>query len=499
MVTSSSGFTHDLDRDIAAQRGRGAGRREPVRSVSREIEIELSGRRQKRRAWLTLSVDNGAPVTIDEDVRLRQGTRAHLKARARTIRASLANAWTGHSPDTVSIEPFTDGPGEGAALDVVQPSLAEPGAVASPDAVFGAPPPAPQPAPEPAAAPAVLKPQPSQAPSPARSPEELAAPLVERDEAQELLQKLLAEDQPAALGLDDPEGARDLGDLAQQARHLQHRRQEDAAQPVAGEDDEEADAPATQNAPSAALSHAFFDRLGDNMRYSNTFDVGSFDLSERLRAFEHEVDAEEAARAFSRPEVLDDVDIAAELSAIQEARQEADQPEPEPEPEPAPAPAAPATTPIEPVLAGDGLSEGAAAAASIVANLHDLPRTPAAVLAGEHGWSVYERPPPASFVEAVDHFGLETANGDTARDPAALKKLVMVHGVVALGSAAADGPVRLVSLAPDQLGAQPGAERFTATAVAGQDAGTSQDTDHGALIALLSDGGQARPLVLAYA
>ena len=134
-----------------------------------------------------------------------------------------------------------------------------------------------------------------------------------------------------------------------------------------------------------------------------------------------------------------------------------------------------------------------------MANLHDLPRTPAAVLAGEHGWSVYERPPPASFVEAVDHFGLETANGDTARDPAALKKLVMVHGVVALGSAASDGPVRLVSLAPDQLGAEPGAERFTATAVAGQDAGTSQDTDHGALIALLSDGGQARPLVLAYA
>ena len=489
MVTSSRGFTHDLDRDIAAQRGRGAGRREPVRSLSREIEIELSGRKQKRRAWLTLSVDNGAPVTIDEDVRLRQGTRAHLKARARTIRASLANAWTGHpehSPDTVSIEPFTDGPGEAAALDVVQPSLAEPGAVDSPDAVFGAPPPAPQPAPEPAAAPAVLQPQPGQAPSPARSPEELAAPLVERDEAQELLQKLLAEDQPAA---------RDLGDLAQEARRLQHRRQEDAAQAVAGEDDEEADAPATQNAPSAALSHAFFDRLGDNMRYSNTFDVGSFDLSERLRAFENEVDAEEAARAFSRPEVLDDVDIAAELSAIQEAQQQADQPEPEPEP----APAAPATTPIEPVLAGDGLSEGAAAAASIVANLHDLPRTPAAVLAGEHGWSVYERPPPAGFVEAVDHFGLETANGDTARDPAALKKLVMVHGVVALGTAAADGPARLVSLAPDQLGTQPGAERFTATAVAGQDAGTSQDTDHGALIALLSDGGEARPLMLAYA
>ena len=491
MVTSSSSFTHDLDRDIAAQRGRGAGRREPVRSLSREIEIELSGRKQKRRAWLTLSVDNGAPVTIDEDVRLRQGTRAHLKARARTIRASLANAWTGHSPDTVSIEPFTDGPGEVAALDVVQPSLAEPGAVATPDAVFGAPPPAP----EPAAAPAVLQPQPGQAPSPARSPEELAAPLVERDEAQELLQKLLAEDQSAALGLDDPEGARDLGDLAQEAQHLRHRRQEDAAQAVAGEDDEETDAPATQNAPSAALSHAFFDRLGNNMRYSNTFDVGSFDLRERLRAFENEVDAEEAARVFSRPEVLDDVDIAAELSAIQEAQQQADQPEPEPEP----APAAPAATPIEPVLAGDGLSEGAAAAASIVANLHDLPRTSAAVLGGEHGWSVYERPPPASFVEAVDHFGLETANGDTVRDPAALKKLVMVHGVVALGTAAADGAVRLVSLAPDQLGAEPGAERFTATAVAGQDAGTSQDTDHGALIALLSGGGEARPLVLAYA
>lgn len=71
--------------------------------------------------------------------------------------------------------------------------------------------------------------------------------------------------------------------------------------------------------------HAIFDQMGHNMRYANTFDLGTVEIDRRFDAFEHELDREESlqpARAvapLSLPSELDDLDLLADIVEIGES------------------------------------------------------------------------------------------------------------------------------------------------------------------------------------
>ena len=55
-----------------------------------------------------------------------------------------------------------------------------------------------------------------------------------------------------------------------------------------------------QSGEPSTLGHQFFDRLGEAAQFSNAFDMGSFDLSEQLRAFEAELDRDSGAATEKR-------------------------------------------------------------------------------------------------------------------------------------------------------------------------------------------------------
>ena len=112
---------------------------------------------------------------------------------------------------------------------------------------------------------------------------------------------------------------------------------------------------------------------------------------------------------------------------------------------------------------------------------------------GRAGWNAYGRPP-AGLIEAADHFGLTTENGDIARDPDRFAALLANVNIVALGGAE-EGPVRIVA----HGGHLPHGKPFLVTSVEGGSAGQFAPMDHRELLKIFHNAAQPLPLVLAHA
>jgi hypothetical protein len=86
---------------------------------------------------------------------------------------------------------------------------------------------------------------------------------------------------------------------------------------------------------SESDGHAIFDRMGQSMRYANTFDLGSVELEDRFDSFERELDRAETkpaiparVSALSLPSQLDDLEVLSDLVAMGEAQAASQPPTP---------------------------------------------------------------------------------------------------------------------------------------------------------------------------
>ena len=145
------------------------------------------------------------------------------------------------------------------------------------------------------------------------------------------------------------------------------------------------------------------------------------------------------------------------------------------------------------IRAAEGLDAGAAAAATLVAHLHDLPKEAIDVTMARAGWNAFGAPP-AGLIEAADHFGLSTENGDLARDPERLGALLSHVGLAAIGVAEA-GPVRIVA----HGGHLPEGKPFLVATLNGAEAGVYRALDHRELLKIFHDAARPMPLILAHA
>jgi hypothetical protein len=245
------------------------------------------------------------------------------------------------------------------------------------------------------------------------------------------------------------------------------------------------------------LDASIFDRLGQQMRYSNAFDGGTFDLSERFRQFEAELDAEAEGRGFTPVDELDDLDLAAELSALEIERQQqnaaADPSENPKSAEADPVPEEP-PPPRQVLLAQDRIESAMAAAATLIAWQHGLPNDAEALLTGRGGWSVFGRPPPGALLQAIDHYGLETAAPGTADNAEKLRELIGDKGALVIGTPEGPGVLILAGISGEGESTR---FKILDPVAESQDA-ARMELDHAAMLARLRLPDEPMPLLVAY-
>ncbi|MEO1395810.1 MAG: hypothetical protein AAFV90_23175 [Cyanobacteria bacterium J06634_5] len=126
----------------------------------------------------------------------------------------------------------------------------------------------------------------------------------------------------AALASEDSDNPHDV--FSQMSEHMPHNQM--SAEPLAQVGNEAVD---LEQAP-----HDVFDRMGHNMSYANSFDLGSISLEQRFDAFDEAIDRaaekleakhqaiqskkERTAQALDAPLALDDVALVADLALMQE-------------------------------------------------------------------------------------------------------------------------------------------------------------------------------------
>lgn len=161
-------------------------------------------------------------------------------------------------------------------------------------------------------------------------------------------------------------------------------------------------------APSGADSHphSVFDRMGHNMAYATTFDVGTVELTRRLDGFEHELRAARPsapARAAARPATarppgeVDDIDVVSQLGVMEVERpmpglREHTRPVVHASPRPAPMSGDQSfdvrhDVPLVPQLTG--MSCWAAGAAMLVAWKHRMSVDPSEIARAAGHWAPY--------------------------------------------------------------------------------------------------------------